>query len=340
MQYIRMGPRLLFIRSYQPEKTKNFFLEELSGKETDFYAGMEEATENNCLIFITEVVGHEKTVVEDTKYLVLVEHPASICLARIVNSHQPNLVHRVDLGPSMMFMRIAGNEEKIIENIKSMYKGRALPLKEAVSEGEMYDTILFLTKKQLSHRLSLRDVLDTYLLLPQPATKIYRKLRSEGILFITQNLDERRWYEVRINIYDAYGRYREQYERLIFVLSELEVGMVLEESWTRDHALALFSVLAYQIRLFTLYEPEEIKKILLALEYDESGKRLVDFDLYYRNNKISWVDIDRDKKHRNKLEEVMQYRQKLLNQLTPEAVEKLLEMEREIREKKGIGKEK
>lgn len=334
MLFIRMGPRLLFVQSSQVEGTKDFLMEELAGEETDFYTGMEEATENNCLIFITDVVDHDKTIVEDAKSIIMVKKPALLCLSTIINNYAPSLVKRVNLGPSIMFMRIAGNEEKIVEHIRSMYNGKVLSLKEAVSAGEMYDTILSLTKKQLSHRLSLKDVLDTYLLLPQPASQIYRKLRSEGILFITRNLEERRWYELRLNIYDAYGRYREQYERLIFVLSQLEVGMVLEESWTRDHALALLSVLAYQIRLFTLYEPEEIKKILLGLEYDGSGKRLADFDLYYRNHKISWVDINRDRKDRNKIEEAMQYRQKILSELTPMAAEKFLEMEREIREKK------
>ena len=142
MLFIRMGPRLLFVQSSQVEGTKDFLMEELAGEETDFYTGMEEATENNCLIFITDVVDHDKTIVEDAKSIIMVKKPALLCLSTIINNYAPSLVKRVNLGPSIMFMRIAGNEEKIVEHIRSMYNGKVLSLKEAVSAGEMYDNFI------------------------------------------------------------------------------------------------------------------------------------------------------------------------------------------------------
>ncbi len=91
-----------------------------------------------------------------------------------------------------------------------------------------------------------------------------------------------------------------------------------------------FSVLAYQIKLFTFYKPEEIKRILIGLEFDEEGKRLVDFDLYYRNKKISWVDIDRKKARKDKIEEAVKYRKALLEQLSKEEEKELKAMEDKI----------
>jgi hypothetical protein len=100
--------------------------------------------------------------------------------------------------------------------------------------------------------------------------------------------------------------------------------MILGESWTRDHALALFSVLAYQVRLFTLTEPAAVKRILMALEADDEGKRFVDMDLYYRNRKVSKSDKSvRDAKREGRAE----LRRELLGRLTPDAVRGLREIE-------------
>ncbi|MCC5911702.1 MAG: hypothetical protein JJT76_14855 [Clostridiaceae bacterium] len=322
MLFIRMAPRLLFLRTSKIEEVTDFLTNNLQGKITDFFRGMDEATEDSSLIFITDSYSI-KTDIEDAKAIVLINEPASVCLSALINNKIAHLIEKVDMGPSSMVMRIAGEEDKVMEELKNMYDGRDLPLEEAIKEGEKEDTILFLTHKQLSKRLSKEDLMHTQLLLPHPASMIYKKLRSEGILFITRSLEDRKWYEVRINIYDTQGKYQEHYDRLNHVLTQLEMGMVLEEGWTKDHALTLFSVLAYQVRLFTLYKPEEIKKILLGLEYDDKGERWADFDLYYRNKKISWVDIDKGRKKSNKAVEGLNHRRQLVEKLSDNALRQL-----------------
>jgi hypothetical protein len=147
------------------------------------------------------------------------------------------------------------------------------------------------------------------------------------VRFITHSLDRKEWYELRINIYDASAKYEEHYQRLVLVLSDLNIGMILGESWTRDHALALFSVLAYQVRLFTLSEPTAVKRILMGLEADDRGKRFVDMDLYYRNRKISRTDRGvRSPKTEGRTE----LRRELLARLTPDAVRGLREIEERL----------
>ncbi|SET09432.1 hypothetical protein SAMN05660297_01384 [Natronincola peptidivorans] len=326
MLFLRMGPRLIFLRTYGIEQLEDFLKENLNGREVDFYPGMEEASEDSSLIFITDP--HPiKTEIKDAKTIILINQPASICLATIINSHVSQLVERVEMGPSSMVMRIAGKETIVAEQLLELYNGKDLSLEEAVNEGEQGDTILFLTHRQLSEPLGKKDLLEPPLLLHQASSQVFKKLRNEGILYITQSLEDRKWYEVRVNIYDVQGNYDKHYERLIHVLYHLEAGMVLEEVWTRDHALSLFTVLAYQVRLFTLYKPQELKEILIGLEFDESGKRLVDLDLYYRNKKISWVDIDKEKKKRNKIQEGIEKRQGLLEKMSKTAKEKLLAIE-------------
>ncbi|SNS04224.1 hypothetical protein SAMN05446037_100389 [Anaerovirgula multivorans] len=329
MLFLRMGPRLLFIRTNAILEVSDYFMKSLEGKEVDFFPGMEEATEDSSLIFITDV--HPvKTEIKDAKAIMIVNEPASICLSAMINSHVSHLIERVDMGPSSMVMRIAGNEKIVEEQMLELYGGKALSIEEAVNEGEKGDTILFLTHQQLSRSLSREDLVDTPLLLPHPGSQIFKKLRNEGILFITRSLEDRKWYELRINIYDVQGKYQEHYDRLNFVLNQLELGMVLEEGWTKDHALTLFTVLAYQIRLFTFYKPEEIKRILLGLEYDGDGNRWVDLDLYYRNRKISWVDIDKKKGKRIKTQECLQHREAIFKKISEDSKKILLEAESKI----------
>ncbi|HOK49978.1 MAG TPA: hypothetical protein PLM18_07385, partial [Sedimentibacter sp.] len=173
-------------------------------------------------------------------------------------------------------------------------------------------------------------------LISKPVREIQDKLRLEGLRLITQNLDDSQWYELRINIYDSYGDYFRHYDRLMFVLSKLEMGMVLGESWTKDFAVMLYWVLTYQVRLFTFHTPAEIKKILMALEYSVEGDRLVDFDLYYKNKKIYWYDVNKDRgKGKSKLDEAKIYRQNLYEKLSSEDIKTLEEMEKTIRMKRS-----
>lgn len=324
-----MGPRYLFFRTNEVEKVTNYLLEVLDGKVLDFLDAVQQATEDNSIIFITDP-HPTKTKVQDAKVVILVREPASTCFLSIINSHVTDLIDRIDMGPGSIVMRIAGKKEIVEEEILGIYDGKKLSMEDAINEGEKDDTLLFITHQQLSLPIKGEELLHASLLLHHPASQIFRRLRNEGILLITQSLEDKKWYELRINIYDVQGKYQEHYERLNFVLTHLELGMVLEEGWTRDHALTLFTVLAYQIRFFTFYKPEEIKRILLGLEYNQEGNRWVDLDLYYRNKKISWVDIDKRKGKRNKVQECMVYRKKLLEQLSEKNRKILLDMEEKL----------
>ncbi len=326
MLYLRMGPRFLFVRTEAVEDLKDYLIRELEGETVSFHQGLDNASDDCTLCFLTDT-DKIRTSIEDAKEIILIKEVASVCLASIINSHIGELLHRVDMGPASMVMRIAGNEAKIIERLKRDFNGEPVDWEEGIRKGEKGDTILSLTQKPINEGIRERDFIVPSILLPHPASYIQKKLRNEGLLYITQSLDRGEWYEFRINIYDSYGKYNEHYQRLIYILSVLEIGMVLGESWTKDHALMLYSVLAFQIRLFTFYTPIEIKKLLMSLEYNLEGKRLVDFDLYYRNKKISWRDVDKSKAKRYKEEICRGFRLELYERLADKDRERLLEME-------------
>ncbi|HHZ02259.1 MAG TPA: hypothetical protein GX396_04895 [Tissierellia bacterium] len=328
MLLFRMGPRYLFFRTKKEEEITNFLLTKLNGEITEFMDGFGKASENCTLCFITDT-DHEKTRVEDANRIVLVNEVASVILSSIINNQACGLFHRIDLGPSFIVMRVLGNEEKLIERIKEYFSGTEVNLVDGIRLGEKNDTIVAFTKEVITGPVASRDFLSTMILIPQPSNDVREILRLEGLRFITQSLKDSHWYELRINIYDSRGKYKENYDRLIYIFTKLGIGMILGESWTKDYAVMLYFVLTYQVRLFTFLTPQEIKKILVALEYSIDGKRMVDFDLYYKNKKVFWSDLI-FKGRRNKEGEAKIYRQELYEKLKPEDIETLEAMERAI----------
>ncbi len=327
MFLFRMGPRFLFFRTEYTDEVVKFLEKNHNGEITDFWQGFEKASDNSTLCFITGV-NHVKTSVEDAKKIVLINDASTIILASVINSHVCHMINRVDMGPASVVMRIAGNENKLIERIKERFSGREVGIIEGIHLGEKDDTIISFTNKAINGPVAAADLLETKILIPKPIREVQEILRLETLRIITQCLDDSQWYELRINIYDSTGRYEENYNRLMHVLSKLEAGMILGESWTKDYAVMLFSVLTYQVRLFTFSKPEEVKKILMALEYTMDGKRLVDFDLYYKNKKVHWTDIFKNKKKRNKEELAVECRKKLYEKLSKEDIETLENMEK------------
>jgi hypothetical protein len=254
----------------------------------------------------------------------LVPAASSVFLATLFHASLTGRVANVHLGPGMILLRVAGDGSAVLDELQRRYEGACADFEEAIEAGEADDTIVSLSSRPINRVLDTTELVQPQILINRPAHELYNELRNEGVHFITQSLDRKEWYELRINIYDSAGRYEEHYERLVLVLSDLNVGMILGESWTRDHALALFSVLAYQVRLFTLTEPAAVKRILMALEADDEGKRFVDMDLYYRNRKVSKSDKSvRDAKREGRAE----LRRELLGRLTPDAVRGLREIE-------------
>lgn len=329
MFLVRMGPRHLFIRTKYIDEVTEYLENNLEGEITDIWQSFKNASENSTICFITDI-NHVKTKVEDAKRIALVNKTSTIILTSFVNSHKCHLLDRVDLGPASVVMRIAGNENKIIEKLKDMFTGKEVNMIEGIGLGEKDDTIIAFTNKAINGPVAPADLLEAKLLIPKPIGEVQRILRVDALRLITQSLNDNQWYELRINIYDSYGRYEDNYNRLIFILSKLEIGMILGESWTKDHAVMLFSVLTYEVKLFTFFTPFDIKKILMALEFTLDGRRLVDFDLYYKNKKVHWHQPNKSKEKKDKVEMAISYRKSLYEKMKPEDIEILENMEKKM----------
>ncbi|MFW6381179.1 MAG: hypothetical protein ACOCZ3_01425 [Bacillota bacterium] len=239
-------------------------------------------------------------------------------------------IDRIELGPGQVVMRIPRDGHQVIDEIKEAYQAQTIEIARGIEQGGEEATILSFSEAPIRSRVNSLQLIKDNLLIPAPINRVLRELRRDAIRYITHGLEDSQWYEIKINIYDTQNKYEEQYQRLVTVLADLEAGIILGESWTRDHAIALLSVIAYQIRLFTFLSPGEIKRILLSLEYDENGDRLVDFDLYHNSDKVNWYKVIEDGKNYSRPALAVKLRQELYTRLSRSTQAKIEEIEKQL----------
>ncbi|MBO8128126.1 MAG: hypothetical protein H0Z39_02860 [Peptococcaceae bacterium] len=327
MLFVRTGPRFLFLQSPSPPQLEEVLVQKLGGKTLDLGGALKESSDADTIVLITPSGGPVADI-DSVQQIVLVQAGSSIVMIQLVNLGLISLVTQATLGPGLLVQRLPRGSSAVLETIKEEYGATALPLIKAIGTGKADDTVITFTDKPLHKAIKVEDIFDITLLVHRPIPKLFRELSREAIRYITKGLDDNQWYEVRINIYDTDEEYKTHYRRLVTVLEDLEAGLILGEAWTRDHALALFSVVAYQIRLFTMLHPLELKRILLGLEYTDSGSRCADIDLYYRRKKVEWAEAKQSPSTRASLG--VQYRKELLARLHPHAREKVLQLEQSI----------
>jgi hypothetical protein len=315
-------------------KSSEKFCQKLSQKtelrKLDFKTAIKLAAEESVIVFLSNYK-NKSLKVEDSDLILYLPMNSTALLAMILNEGElSQAIKNVTAGPGQLVMRIPENGEKVIEEIIENYQAEEMSILEGIDKGNADSTIISFTDQPIKSRLkSLKKVRDN-ILVKKNVTSVFEELRRDAVRYITHGLEDHRWSELKINIYDTDGLYELEYNRLITILSDLEAGIILGELWTKDHAFALFSITAYQIKIFTFLDPIEIKKILFAFEYNSQGKRIVDYDLFNKNNKINWSEILNDNKYHDRKELAFKYRKKIMKELSEDARNRYLKIEKQI----------
>ncbi|MBM7563029.1 hypothetical protein [Fusibacter tunisiensis] len=320
MIFLRMGTRILFLRSEAPDSTCTLLSEKFAYETVTMEVAKSCTDNNSTVLFITE----KNLVITDTndaKYIMLARKSSSSVLADLFNCDMKCNISKVDIGPKIILFRLPSENLKIKELLEKEFNGRSMNWQEAVKLGEQNHTILSLTTKPL-HPSPLP--FSGHILVDMPLHKCYARLQREALMYVTHTLEEENWYDYEINLYDLDDHFEIHFQRLAQVISGLELGLVLGEGWTRDFAHVLMSLMVYQVRLFSLMPPIELKKILMGLEYLEDGTRLADFDLFYKRKKIAWTEVQKHASLKNnKMDEGILRRNQLMAML-PEAEKKTI----------------
>lgn len=334
MNFIRKGPGYLFFRTEKTDNLEKALKDFLNGQALRLTDALERAEEDMTIAFVSEAK-EDFDGVDVTESIIMLPTTPLVTMEELINLGIAELINKVELGAGQLVMRIPEDGQEIIKQLKENYNARLVNIIEGIKQGKTGDTILSFTEEPIKTRVSSLQMVKTNLLIEKPVNVIHKELRRDVVRHITHGLEETQWYELKINIYDSGNMYEEQYKRLVTALADLELGFILGESWTKDHAVALLSVIAYQIRLFTILPPKKIKKILIGLEYDQDGERIVDYDLYYNSKKVQWFEVVSQGVRTNRPNMAARCRESLLSELSQEAVEKIQTIEDKIKAKKN-----
>ncbi|CDF58681.1 hypothetical protein [Thermobrachium celere] len=327
LSLFRLGPKMIVIGSEKPEEFTNLLLSNFEAVKTSIVDALNTSYENSTIVFITKP-GIKIAHIKDIIATIYINLSADEFYTTLINKRLYDHINDIRSAPGMLIMRTQGDKDKIISSVAYEYKANMYSIFESLDNGSSNQTIIFFTDRPLNSRLTLNSFETTALLIDENINTVSTKMRTQALRFLNEGLVDRNWYEVKIRIYDRYSEYDLHYKRLSVALDNLDIGLILGESWTKDTPRFLLSVLVYQVKLFTLLPPTEIKKILLGLEYADDGTRIVDLDLIYKNKKIDWTDVKINNMERKELG--MMFRQEILNSLNNESKKKLLDLENVI----------
>ncbi|MFT9497229.1 hypothetical protein [Anaerosolibacter sp.] len=327
---LRNGPKIIVFNSFYIDKLVEAISGQFGGIVSELNAAFETAEEDHTIVLLCDP-GKKSIQISDIKETIVVPLPSDKLFSCLINTKISYLIEDSHISPGLLIMRTVGDHHRIIKSVSETYQGSILPLNECFNRGMANQSIICFTNHPVNRNLSLEDLHTKHVLIDMDVYKLQRKMRSQVLHFFNEGFQDKNWYDLQIRIFDRYSQYMLHYERLLLILDALDVGLILGESWGKDHPRFLMSVLVYQVRLFTLLDPIEIKKILIGLEHLDDGTRIIDLDLIYRGNKIEWpraIGENKQQKSRNALG--MIYRKEVLSKLNEEEKNLLTILEEKV----------
>lgn len=330
---VRRGPKSLIIESNNVDEVKRYFRQELgAATKCDITSAFQAANEEYTIIFIVQKAAKIVKSNECMDILILQDEP-DVILCKVLNNDIKNYITYSRIAPRIIFMRVFGELNKIIDKIKEdneyekkYEKNNIINLLENYNDE---GTIVAFTEKPLRRRVNMTDINENALYIRENYSSLIKTMRAHALRYLNAGLDNKDWYEIEIKIYDRYGAYELHYDRLLKILEGLELGVILGESWTKDYPRMFMAVGVYRVRFFTFYDPKYIKKILVGSEFLEDGMRIVDYDVYYNRKKINWTDVIEDNlRSKNLLSE--KYRKEILDKIQKSDLNDIKSLEREI----------
>lgn len=328
LSLIRSGPKILIIETNSEDIMKSYLFSNFHAKESNFTTAFDNSGEDYVLIFFVKKI-KETINVTDIETLLFARCAAEELLCGLLNDGMNKYVTHIRMAPRLILMRLFGDKEKVLQYITKDYSATVGNYYDILNNSNNKGTILAFVEKPLNKNVSLSEIYEKALFIHQPYELLIRNLRMHGLKYLNTGLGNKDWFDLEIRIYDTFSAYDLHYRRLLTVLENLELGIILGESWGKDSPRFLMTVGVYRVRFFTFYQPEYIKKIVLGLEHLDDGQRIVDYDLYYNRKKIDWLDV-REENYRIRHLLSKKYRDEILMKLDKGASEELFNLEQEI----------
>lgn len=327
---IRSGSRALYIRSSDREGLSEFLLTRFKTERVDPKKILDESTEYQTVVFFIDQPDSDKNAFSISDSFLVYEEALAF-ISELMSSDLRQKILSIKSGPHMIIMRSVGDLDKVLKRIQNDFGGDIVPYEDYLGELSSDAIFIGLTEKPLNRRIVLSDLKPGYLRLEGDFGLIKRDLSMHALKYLNIGIGNKDWHEVEIRIYDKFGAYKLHYDRMMEVLEDLELGLVLGESWSKDYPKALLVVEVYRVRLLTFHEPSRIKKLLFGLEYLPDGTRIVDYDLYYNNEKVAWNEKVKNRKRDDRYQDALEARKEVFEKLAPETIRELERLEDEIK---------
>ncbi len=327
---VRNGSRSIYITTRKMDSLIEFLQSNLGAEEIDIQIIQDRSREYQTVVLIADVLLDDSETHVFRSFLVPQE-PISL-LSEMIIHNGSDMVETIRPGANFVIMRAIGELDKVIKEIQKDIGGEIIPYDQYIKNDNSSYTIVGLTEKPLSKGIVVNDFNENFLMVQGEYGKIKRELRMQALRYLNIGIGNKDWNEIEIRIYDIYGAYNLHYDRMMEVFEDLDIGLVLGESWSKDYPKAMLAVQVYRVRFFTFKEPLQLKKILFGLEYLEDGTRIVDYDVYYKNEKVSWnKDMEwKRKKRAERNKEALIAREELFMKLSKDTLIDIQQLEEDI----------
>ncbi|MDR0616667.1 MAG: hypothetical protein LBG29_07665 [Synergistaceae bacterium] len=330
LSLVRSGPTILKIRLSGDIAALTDAMEEisLSNWGSDFSKFNDSAGEGDTLIFI-----NDKADVLSMIYQTTIAPAAVLCA--LINRRLLGGIHDISVTPPNIVMRLIGNLDAAIDQIAVDFKAKEAAgpyLAEHIDESSVLVTF---TSEPINRPVPYASFYGRALLVDKPYGQLMVFLRAKAQEYLNIAMGSPDWNEIEITMFDAMDQFNLHYNRLITVLLGLDVGLIVGEAWVPEYTIIMRKSEVYQVRLLTPISAQEIKRIALALEYDDGGMRVVDFDVYFKNKKLSWQSELKQLKGYTRDQIGVLHRKRLLSSLPAEAKAVLRKLDSDI-EKSGL----
>ncbi len=340
MKFFKNCPGILIVFTNEYEKMIDYFKveyeiyfeERLDEKQPkNIERVLNKATEGSTIVVLTDKF--KKFVsYEDAKKTLIINARVNKILEDIINNDVGYLIDKIRKGPELIAMRNYGDMEKFFKSIKEDFKGQegeVLNFLESKNSG----TVITITDHSVNKKISINNLYKKAIYTPILKNNVLNQINVNIFKYINESISKTGWNEYKIKIYDSYDQYKYHYNRLLFLIDILNLGLVLKEGWGLDAGTIFRHVEVYEIFLYSTIKKENLKGILVGAEYLDNGERFVDLDLFVNKKKVKWTDLKNDEVF--KKEEVgKKCREKLMNRLDSNERKFLLDIEKRMIDEK------
>lgn len=296
LNLVAPGPKLIALRTAQQQAMVQYLNNHFICEPMAQLGVGVDTTKTLCVLCVVNAHGTEQDVV----YLGVAQ-PAEYVLCHLMEPEAQRMIAQIRALPPSIVFNSLGEHRPVVDKIQSEFACERSTWETLLyRENDEGVVVTFLMEDEPGQQ---RKFYEETLFIHQEYSSLLAYLRIHAPRYLAKAFAPNAWHMVDLRIYDRYEVYDLQYKRLLKAIQAMKLGYVVTEAWNREVSAFADPVGTYQIRLLTFLSPLELKKMLIALEYSQSGSRIVDLNLIWHKKKISWKDLLDDKEIRKQIKQ-------------------------------------